>query len=46
MTELKAWLEPFVWGLLIGYFWYPIWKIAKKIASEACKAKEEWNVKR
>ena len=35
-------LGPFAWGFMLGYFWYPIWTIAKKIVSEAKKAKEQW----
>jgi hypothetical protein len=42
MSEFKAWLDPFIWGLVIGYMWHPIWTIAKKIYSEAKKAREEW----
>jgi len=36
------WFEPFVYGLVIGYVWNPIWHIGKKIVSEAKKAKQEW----
>jgi len=42
MTEFKAFIEPFAWGLVVGYFLYPLWEIAKKVYSEAKKAKEEW----
>lgn len=42
METFKAWFEPFAWGLVIGYFWYPMWTIGKKIVSEAKKAREEW----
>jgi len=42
MTDFKAWFEPFAWGFMIGYFWYPLWSIAKKIVNEAKKAKEQW----
>ena len=42
MAEFNAWLGPFIWGLAIGYLWYPFWSIAKKIYSEAKKAREEW----
>jgi len=42
MSELKAWLEPFIWGILVGYLWFPVWKIAKKIYHEAKYAKEHW----
>lgn len=36
------WVEPFAWGFLIGFFWYPAWQIGKKIWHEAKKAREEW----
>ena len=42
MTEFKEWFEPFSWGFVLGYFWYPVWELGKKIISEAKKAKEEW----
>lgn len=42
MTELKHSIELFAYGFVIGYFCYPLWTIAKKIVSEARKAKEEW----
>ena len=32
----------FVLGLVLGYFWYPLWELGKKIVSEAKKAREEW----
>jgi hypothetical protein len=35
-------LGPFAWGFAIGYFWYPLWQLGKKIVSEAKKAKEQW----
>lgn len=37
-----AWIEPFIWGFAIGFFWYPCWQIAKKIWHEAKLAKQEW----
>jgi hypothetical protein len=42
MNDFFAALGPFVYGLVIGYFWHPIWEILKKIWSEAKKAREEW----
>ena len=39
------WIEAinfFVYGFVIGYFWYPFWELVKKIVSEASKAKKEW----
>jgi len=41
--EFKDWLNPFVWGLVIGFFWYPIWQISKKIWHEAGLARKEWS---
>jgi hypothetical protein len=33
----------FILGLLIGYLWFPIWNICKKVWSEAKIASREWN---
>ncbi len=41
MAWLQA-IEPFIYGVMVGYFWYPFWNIMKKIISEAKKAKQEW----
>jgi hypothetical protein len=32
----------FALGLIIGYFWHPLWNAGKKIIEEAKIAKEEW----
>jgi predicted PurR-regulated permease PerM len=40
--EFKDWLDPFLWGVIIGYLWNPVWQILKKIWHEARIAKEEW----
>lgn len=40
--EITDWLGPFVWGFALGFFWYPIWQILKKIWEEAKLAKKEW----
>lgn len=32
----------FVLGLVIGYAWFPLWRLSKKIVSEAKKARYEW----
>jgi len=42
MKEFVDFIEPFIYGFIIGFFWYPVWKILKKICSEAKKAREEW----
>ena len=42
MNEVVDALGPFAWGFALGYFWYPLWSIAKKIWMEAKKAREEW----
>jgi hypothetical protein len=34
--------EWFFCGLVIGYFWYPLWELGKKIVSEAQQARAEW----
>ena len=35
-------LNWFIIGAFIGYAWHPLWAIAKKIWSEAKKARDEW----
>lgn len=35
-------IGPFSWGFAAGFLWYPIWKILKKIYSEAKQASKEW----
>jgi hypothetical protein len=35
-------IEWFVYGFVAGWFAVPVWAIAKKIWSEAKKAREEW----
>ena len=42
MTEFMQALGPFIYGFVVGYFWYPLWELGKKIVSEAKKAREEW----
>jgi len=42
VTEFFNAVGPFAWGFAVGYFWYPLWELGKKIVSEARKAKEEW----
>jgi hypothetical protein len=42
MSEFLDALGPFVCGFVLGYFWYPMWELGKKIVSEAKKAKEQW----
>lgn len=37
--EALGWVA---WGFVIGYFWNPVWAIAKKIWQEAKVAKHEW----
>jgi hypothetical protein len=32
----------FVLGLVLGYFWHPVWTLAKKIVHEAQIASKEW----
>ena len=42
MNDFLQALGPFAWGFVLGYFWYPIWTIAKRIWSEAKLASQEW----
>jgi hypothetical protein len=41
MTWVEA-VNMFVAGFVVGYFWYPLWELGKKIISEAQKARKEW----
>lgn len=36
------WVSPFFYGFAAGYFWFPVYKIIKKIWHEAKLAKQEW----
>lgn len=40
------WLSPFIWGFLIGYLWFPVYKILKKIWYEVKLAQQEWKKSR
>ena len=42
MNDFLQALGPFAYGFVLGYFWYPLWELSKKIVSEARKAKHEW----
>jgi len=42
MTEFINSIAPFIYGFLLGWLWYPIWKIIKKIYSEAKIAQRDW----
>jgi hypothetical protein len=42
MTDFLHALNWFAWGAVVGYFWYPLWELGKKIVSEAQKARKEW----
>ena len=42
MSEFLNALGTFACGFVLGYFWYPMWELGKKIVSEAKKAKEQW----
>ena len=42
MNDFLQAIGPFVWGFVVGYFWYPLWELGKKIFTEALKAKQEW----
>jgi hypothetical protein len=43
MNDFLQSLGPFVYGFVLGYFWYPLWTVGKKIVQEARKAKQEWS---
>jgi hypothetical protein len=40
---IKAWLEPFIYGILVGYLWFPVWQLLKKIYHEAKYARDNWS---
>jgi len=42
MNDILNAVGPFAWGFVMGFFWYPIWTITKKIWSEAKLVREEW----
>jgi len=42
MQDFLNALNWFALGLIVGYFWHPIWEISKKIFIEALKARQEW----
>jgi hypothetical protein len=42
MQDFLSALNWFVAGAAVGYCWHPIWEIAKKIFTEALKARQEW----
>ena len=42
MQDFLSALNWFLIGAVVGYFWYPMWEIGKKIVNEALKAKQEW----
>ena len=42
MIEFMDLITPFVYGFMVGWLWYPIWQILKKIWSEAKKAQRDW----
>lgn len=42
MESILIAFEVFFSGFLVGYLWYPTWKIAKKVWYEAKLASQEW----
>jgi hypothetical protein len=42
MNEFLQALGPFAWGFAVGYFWYPLWQLGKRIVEEARLARQEW----
>jgi hypothetical protein len=42
MNDFLQALGPFVYGFAAGYFWYPLWKLGKRIVEEAKLARQEW----
>ena len=42
MKEFTDALGYIIIGFALGYVWDPLWQLAKKIWSEAKKAREEW----
>jgi len=42
MQDFLNALNWFALGAVVGYFWYPLWELGKKIFTEALKARQEW----
>lgn len=42
MQDFLNALNWFAVGAVIGYCWHPVWAVAKKIVTEAAKARREW----
>ena len=42
MNQFLNDLSYVILGAVIGWLWYPLWQLGKKIVSEAKKAREEW----
>ena len=42
MQDFLNALNWFFLGLVVGYFWHPLWELGKKIFTEALKARQEW----
>ena len=42
MNDFLQALGPFVWGFVVGYFWYPLWTLCKRIVEEAQLVRKEW----
>ena len=42
MQDFLSALNWFAIGAAVGYVWYPLWDLGKKVVSEAQKARKEW----
>ena len=42
MNDFLQALGPFAWGFAVGYFWYPLWRLGKRIVEEAQAVRKEW----
>lgn len=43
MNDFVQALGPFAYGFALGYFWYPLWQLGKRIVEEAKLARQEWS---
>lgn len=43
MQVFLNFIEPFIYGCILGFVWYPTLKLSRKIWAEAKKAQHEWS---
>ena len=43
MNDFLQALAPFVYGFIVGFFWNPIFTLARRIYEEAKLARKQWS---